>query len=753
MFSASDIQLSPEITQLITLLQRVWSATCVTAPLPIAALYPLLSTATSFEDIVHASQRYLDVEVQHDAAEAARTAVLADPSVRIDRDLISRHRHQAAPPAPGAPSTLLPLLTSASSKLLPITYQPHFRLPPNPAPSSVSIPPLPNPATADARFQELADGASVLLHSTFQPSTNLPPPPSTPGVTLAIELLARKDHAVGRCIILPAFDAITWAAAESLPLHLSYAFIVRKTDYPLGRLVIDYSRNGPNHPDKKLELATEWGPITYPRIPDYCATLLAVSQRFPGQPLLGVKTDFDAWYKHIRVNPFACPLLAYVIYLDDTPHVVIPLTEVFGSQDSNYHSNFGGSCIYAHMRSRAWQRFGGDIGHLYSDDHVEWVPASEAPTELHAIINMSDAAAGANTIQSSKTTIATVVDCIGARFDAHRLEVSPTVTLFLKLICLLFLETPSTLKVGNLVSVAWLQRLSSYMILASDFIFPLKAFSRGAAHNTAGREHRRSVPLEDNTFIDLHFWRAVLIYACYDARWLVQPIAVPPLFREPANESPEVRCARQAASADILLYSDACKDPSRRGVGFLVADRHNRPLLWGGFILSPDTLPFADINFLECLAAVLALDAATTLALDLPPSSLPLLHIHQFTDNTSTLSWLTSFRSRSPHHSFLLQLTSHLQIQRRCVVTRAHLKGELNTIADAISRDFNCPNGNRCSQTLSTVPRLHSQPAWMTTLVAMSPVQSSVTWQTALAALTALDGAISGTSVPPSSFP
>ena len=742
----------PEITHLTVLLHRVWGASYSPEALPITSLYPSLAAATTFTHIVDASRRYLDVEVQRDAANAARATALTDPTARIDRGIIDRHRQRASPRSPEAPSTLLSLLTSLSKELMPVTYQPGFQLPPDPAPHSISIPPLPDSTVADIRFETLASGSSVLLHSTFQPSLALPPPPSTPGVALAIELLARKDHAAGRCLILPASEAITWATAESLPLHLSYAFIVRKTDSPLGRLVIDYSRQGPNHPDKKADLAAEWGSISYPRISDYCATLLAVSQRFPGQPLLAVKTDFDAWYKHIRVNPYACPLLAYVIYLEDQPHVVIPLTEVFGSQDSNYHSNFGGSCIYAHMRARAWQRFGGDIGHLYSDDHVAWVPARQASTEFGAIANIADAAAGAETIQSTKTTIASVVDCIGARFDATSLEVSPTPTLFLKLICLLFLETPISLKVGNLVSVRWLQRLSSYMILASDFIIPLRAFSRGAAHNTAGRENRRSVPLEANTFIDLLFWRAVLTYSCYDARWLIQPVAIPPLFREPADESPEARCARQAASADILLYSDACKDPTRRGLGFLVADRHDRPLLWGGLMLTPDALPFADINFLECLAAVLALDAATTLPLDLP-SSLPLLHIHQYTDNTSTLSWLTSFRSRSPHHSFLLQLTSHLQIQRRCVVTRAHLKGELNTIADAISRDFQCPNGSQCSKILSTVPRLHSQPAWMTTLVDMSQVLFVDTWQIALAALTALDGPISATSASHSSSP
>ena len=735
--------LTPEIEELTSLLQRIWGSSSI--PMPVNHLYPSLGAAASFQDILAAAHSYLDVEVQRVAAETAAHIVSHDPTVRIDQSMIAAHRSAAAPPSTSSPSALLPLIQSMSAQLRSATYQPNFRLPPDPAPHSRSIPPLPNPALADERFANLAAGSSVLLHSTFKPSISLPPPPSTPGVALAIELLARKDHVAGRCLILPALDAISWAEAESLPLHLSYAFIVRKTDNPLGRLVIDYSRQGPNHPDKKASLASEWGPITYPRIPDYCATLLATAQRNPGVRLVAVKTDFDSWYKHIRVAPHATPLLAYVIYIDDCPHVVIPLTEVFGSQDSNYHSNFGGSCIYAHMRARAWDRFGGDIGHLYSDDHVEWVPASEAHTELAAIAEIADAAAGDKTIQFNKTEINSVVDCIGARFDADRLVVSPTVTLFLKLICLLFLETPRTPTVGLLVSVSWLQRLSSYMILAADFIAPLRPFSRGPAHNTAGRESRRSVPLEANTLVDILFWRAVLLYSCYDASWLIQPVAIPPLFRELPDESPTARSMRQAACADFIIYSDACKDHRRRGVGFVISDANGALLLWGGHMLPDGFLDSADINVLECFAAVLALDACTTLAHS--PDNLTPAHVHQFTDNTSTLSWLTSYRSRSSIHAFLLQLSSHLQIQRKCVTTRAHIKGELNVLADAISRDFDCSNGSQYCQTLSTVPRLLSQPVWMKNLAVMSPAPSSVTWKTARDALIALDGDISKTSV------
>ena len=683
--------------------------------------------------------------MQRVAADTARLIVANDPSSRLDKQRIASHSRAAAPTSSTEPSRLLSLIERMSAELLSVTYQPNFRLPLDPAPHARSIPPLPCVDTAEQRFAQLASGSAVLLHSTFQPSIELPPPPTDPGLALAIELLARKDHAAGRCLILPAHNAISWAEAEQLPLHLSYAFIVRKTDYPLGRLVIDYSRHGPNHPDKKTALAAEWGPIIYPRIPDYCATLLATARRHPGVRLLAVKTDFDAWYKHIRVSPRAAPLLAYVIYLDGHPHVVIPLTEVFGSQDSNYHSNFGGSCIYAHMRQRAWARFGGDVGHLYSDDHVEWVPETAASSELTAIAAIADAAAGAHTIQFNKTEIGPVVDCIGARFDSDRLVVSPTSTLFLKLICLLFLETPKSLTAGLLVSVSWLQRLSSYMILASDFITPLRPFSRGPAHNTAGREMRRSVPLESNTLVDILFWRAVLLYSCYDASWLIQPVSIPPLFRDLPNESPEEQCSRRSLSADYFVYSDACKDANRRGVGFLITDRAGNLLLWGGHMLSHDFLDAADINVLECLAAVLALDAFAHIIRQ--PTSANSVHLHQFTDNTSTLSWLTSYRSRSSVHAYLLQLSSHLQIQRKCIVTRAHIKGKLNVLADAISREFDCPNGNQCYQTLSNVPRLHLLPGWMSNLAAMSLTPSSATWRTAHDALMALGGDTSRISV------
>jgi hypothetical protein len=283
------------------------------------------------------------------------------------------------------------------------------------------------------------------------------------------------------------------------------------------------------------------------------------------------------------------------------------------------------------------------------------------------------------------------------------------------------------------------------MILAADFITPLRPFSRGPAHNTAGREGRRSLPLEANTLVEILFWRAVLLYSCYDASWLIQPVSIPPLFRELPEESLEDRCRRQSANADYLVYSDACKDSRRRGLGFVITDLSGNLLMWGGHMLPSGFLDSADINVLECLAAVLAFDVSTTL----PHTALHngLFHIHQFSDNTSTLSWLTTYRSRSSIHAFLLQLSSHLQIQRKCVLTRAHIKGELNVLADAISRDFDCPNGSQCCQTLSTVPRLLSLPGWMDTLAAMSPTPSSATWKTAHDALMVLGGDISRTSV------
>jgi hypothetical protein len=369
---------------------------------------------------------------------------------------------------------------------------------------------------------------------------------------------------------------------------------------------------------------------------------------------------------------------------------------------------------------------------------VEWVPELLAHEELHAIACIADTTAGADTIQSSKTEINAVVDCIGARFDARSMEVAPTCALFLKLICLVFLEAPSPLRVGHLVRVSWLQRLSSYFILAADFIPPLRPFSRGAAHNTAGREAQRSVPLSATTIVDINFWQAVLLYSCSDATWLVQPVAIPPLFRELPGETPADRSTRQASSASLIIYSDACKDPRRRGLGFVITDQDNNLLLWGKHMLPPTSLVTADINVLECLAAVLALDAASSLTR--PTAASTICHFHQFTDNSSTLSWLTTYRARSPLHAHLLQLYSHLQIQRRCVITRAHLSGILNCLADAASRDFDCPNGNHYSRTLCTVPCLTSLPRWMHDLDSFSMTDSSPTWANARASLMALVG-------------
>jgi hypothetical protein len=69
------------------------------------------------------------------------------------------------------------------------------------------------------------------------------------------------------------------------------------------------------------------------------------------------------------------------------------------------------------------------------------------------------------------------------------------------------------------------------------------------------------------------------------------------------------------------------------------------------------------------------------------------LHIHYWGDNTSCLSWLRRHRALHPYMSYLLHLQCLIQVRFNVLLTSGHCPGVENTFADAVSRDFRCPQG------------------------------------------------------------
>ena len=647
------------------------------------SLFPSLADK-SFSDIVSLSSIYLKRDALRIAASAAMLQHSIDPSsVIIDRALVLEHSNLAR--SQGLPA----LLRHLSDELTSTTLQPL-----NPADSAIIESALPGACALWSTL--ILPGATITFDDDFTPSHNflhLPTPPRD--TQLAFERLNKSDQLANRCTIIPLNLFINLCRRDSIPINALTSSIAIKAGVDKGRLVVDPKKL--NYPAKKSLLASAWGDIIYPSIADYCQLILECSSHFD-EPVSLFKIDKEAWYRRIRLLPDIATSLVFNIHLDDIPHVVIPTAQQFGVQESNYHSNFAGLVVDALTAHREISRYGIRISKLYSDDLVGCLPPRFHHDEMEEVTTEATRLCGSNVIQPNKSLSAPAMPVIGFLVDCDRNLISLSLKIFLSCICVFFLEFPIELTPTTSVSVKLLQRLSSYMIRISDIIYFLRPFSRGAAHNTAGRSHP-STTLQPNTIIDIWIWRTVLSSTVgNNVSWLTLPLNVPPLLQHPHpkhdNEPSRLaRIARQVAHATVEIHVDSCIPTMGFVVSFLGVLSYwgmfANPLCFNNMSISSISTD-ADINIREFSAAVVALSLVAPLVAGSPGN---LTHIHIHTDNTSALSWMTRYRSSHPVVSFLLQIFSNLQVKYHVLVTMSHIPGVKNVLADAASRNFQCQSG------------------------------------------------------------
>ena len=228
------------------------------------------------------------------------------------------------------------------------------------------------------------------------------------------------------------------------------------------------------------------------------------------------------------------------------------------------------------------------------------------------------------------------------------------------------------------------------------------------------------------------------------------PINIPILLRHSRHDDLEtrtIRSAAHAAHASHHLFVDSTL--AHLGLLFACASIF---LLWGSFPLPPCLLLLdfdnidkdASINVKEFFGAVVSLALVGPSVAGTPGHP---THIHIFTDNTSALSWMCTFRSSHPVVASLLQLFSHIQMRHHLLVTISHIPGEENVFADAASRQFKVPNGASLYRQLETTERIRGLPEWTTTWLPSVCAQSRATWPTALGGIMALASEPSTSSV------
>jgi hypothetical protein len=175
---------------------------------------------------------------------------------------------------------------------------------------------------------------------------------------------------------------------------------------------------------------------------------------------------------------------------------------------------------------------------------------------------------------------------------------------------------------------------------------------------------------------------------------------------------------------------DACTLNGLNGIGYY-ATVGTLPVFYGmdslylltDYHTSEGAVRQVDINVLEFAVSIFALTAAIRYLRSTPsflPSFSSLYHVHVWSDNTSCVSWMSNHRAVHPLHSFLLQVLSHLQRLSHVVLTQAWIQGEANSVADAISRHFNCPAGPAVKASLASVHVMPCFPAFIAHMVRLS---------------------------------
>ena len=697
---------------------------------PFAHLFPALAHLSSAE-LVEMSAKYLKTRAAEVAAAAAAASIAADGSLAIDRRLVAAHADRAS--QVGLRALLLELRSALSVTVL-------QRL----SPQLTLVADRVWPPGAHALWGELVAGSKMLIPDGFIPSgPPLPVPPPEVNTQLAFEILVRGDQAGGRACVIPLRLLIELAADADMQLNEIPVSIAMKEGKTCGRLVVDATRGGLNSPEKKARLTEKWGDIALPDLYTYCTLFVEVSDRFPGEQLHVYKMDKEAWYRRVPVHVDDAPLSFFVIHVDGVPQAVLPLGMTFGLQDSNFTANFAGGLVDKLVADHEVRSFGGRVSALYNDDTVGFLPQRLIPEEMAYTTELFESCCGKGVIKLEKSTTGPRSEVIGFTFDCERRVVSLSIKAFLKMTCVLFRELPAELSTLTRVPLKQLQRMAALMIRNACLIHFLRPFSRGASANSAGRRGSM-VSLSHQTIVDVYMWRAVFSVAhSSNVSWMTLPIKLPPLLHVPSHVEDEARRGHwlsQAAAATVVLHVDASKSESLGGIGF-TESRNDVLASWGSFPL-PDTLRSldytgltreADINICESFAFIVAVTLVAPSAAGSPSSP---THIHVWTDNTSALCWMTSFRAAHPLVLFFLQLLSHIQARFCLVITAGHIPGLLNVLADAASRDFACQNGRQSFETLSKVLRHTALPPWVSDTMPAMSVRSEATWHQALETLT-----------------
>lgn len=706
--------------------------------LSIGALFPEWKNH-SWEDIRRIALRWRSSNAAARAAAAAGPHFQTHPEDRIRLDEVWRDFQTAR-------SLGLLSMLRGRQKQNKDVVQPNVTIPPPSMVSQGYIPPYPTQSGMQM-LNSFHCGGDIILPAPLPQQMVMRP--KSVADHLAMERLIADEHRKGWVVVLPRKETEQLCAEASLPSLSSPSFISKKTDVDpikeeMGRRTDDYSISGMNTLTKRKQLRTITGPYDDPTEVDICQTIVDAAETYPGQPIFLLKTDYSSYFRRFPINVQHALLLSIHLVIDEVEYMAIPLFGPFGLQDSNAVALCATEAMHSINATYHLNLHGKVLQTTFLDDTVAAAPYSVLIKILSFITDTAIKVIGPNGISIKKTFIDRIMVVLGFQYDCHNMTISITTVWYEKLISAIFDDLPTDPQKGDTVRLRIVQKVAAHMLRTARLTTSMLSFSRALYRNIRGVvDHDYAVVhLTERSVQDILQWRDFLQRCFMDARPLTVPITMPILMKRRRGESKEAFWTRQASAAHDIVHVDACThrpDLLPRdcwGAGWIARPNINTitiPITAGAEDLPvPDAVQEAygaydidrldfgglpvkfkdQINVYEFLASLIAI---TALALQGRPTYVPegtKWHVHIWTDNTSALSWLTSYKSAHPLIIRLLHTFSSVQEQHNMVVTSGYVKGTVNRQADAASRGFHTPCGFQLLQQLSHLTPHSALPEW-----------------------------------------
>jgi hypothetical protein len=551
-----------------------------------------------------------------------------------------------------------------------------------------------------------------------------------------------QEQALGDVMLVEAAAFRDYATATSTDFSvISVDWVFKPGNKPsdlLGRLIDDYTNcDAPlNTADTFTAMEAVYGELHLPQLQDMCRSLLLARERFPGQPLCGLKEDISRAYRRVRLAPTSC--LKMVLELppteDGVSYYAIRLSQPFGHNASAHGWGVVARSIEFQLGSITLPVPASGLFGMYVDDLYAFAPAGYlrllSDRFAHAARVAGD---GARAIE--KSDISSVFQSLGWLFCDALDAVMPNTKGWMNMLSLFFSVLPWSIQPGHRIPVVTLLRAGSYASRYSNAFFAMRPFCHGFYGNIRGASPFATRAVSVRTVHDIAVWRFFLCMAYHRPAILSVPITWP--CRMAANPETQARLADRVAYVDAALSHNLC-GAYIQGVAWCQYECPVTTHFVGGVRVP------VSINVLEMLGVLVGV----IIALD---SDHTITHLHVWCDNTTSVAWADTNRTNSPLSSFLLQLLTLLGASRRVLITVGWIEGVRNVMADAISRRFQVSNGIALQSGLladSTCPHSQMPQAFSTAISAVSVMLRNETSTTIRCVHTVMAGVSTSGSAP-----